>query len=81
MQTQIIQPHPIQGLHLRIMTRIRDLDHGFLRFQVGQLVEHQPCPQEPPVWLFYLIGFGPTRDIALAMAGLHSAACLHEEIH
>jgi hypothetical protein len=71
----------LQGLHLRVMTRARFLDYQFLRFQVGQLVEHYINPYEPPVWLFHLRGYGPTREAALAMAGLPSNIRLSEEIH
>ena len=79
---------PTQGLRLRVMTRIQDLEYRFLRFQVGQMVERGPsqslypgAPKEPLTWLFHLRGFGPTRDAALAMAGLSSTTSLHEELH
>jgi hypothetical protein len=58
------------------MTRVRDIEHQFLRFQVGQMVE-QSCGE----WLFHLRGFGSTRDAALAMAGVASTVTLPEEIH
>jgi hypothetical protein len=76
MQTQLIGAQFIQGLHLRVMTQIRYIEHQSLRFQVGQMVE-----QSPAVWLFHLRGFGSTRDAALAMAGLSSTVTLQEEIY
>lgn len=70
------------------MTQIRDIQYGFLRFQVGQLIEPGPsqspypgASREPAAWLFHLRGYGHTREAALAMAGLSSSVSLQEEIH
>jgi len=70
------------------MTRIRSLEHEFLRFQVGQMLEYRvvhfgypSAPENSTTWFFHLRGFGATREAALAMAGISSAISLQEEIY
>ena len=87
MEIQQIQDQLIGPFHLRIMTQIKIPALKFLQFQVGQLIE---CPsaipksqgsRKPTDWLFRLLGFGSTREAALAIAGMSSTTTLIEELH
>ena len=87
MEIQQIQDQLIGPFHLRIMTQIKIPALKFLQFQVGELIERPsaiakpPGSQKPTDWLFHLLGYGSTREAALAMAGMSSTTTLIEELH
>ena len=75
-QTQAIEKRNIK---VRIMPGIKYPKLEFLRFQAGEWEEEHlylpPIPRirsevNEPVRRFHLLGFGKTREAALAMAGV-----------
>lgn len=82
MSQQKNQPFPGRNIQVRIMPAIQRPEHEFLRFQVGEYIEiHLSLPEIPgvrrevesPARRFHLLGFGRSRQEALAMAGMPSS--------
>lgn len=82
MSQQKNQPFPGRNIQVRIMPGIERPELEFLRFQVGEWIEfHLSLPEIPgvrrevesPARRFHLLGFGRSRDAALAMAQMPSS--------